>query len=80
MDESVDCRELHVALRLVHCNTTKMQGVIIQKSKSICKFSVLNKFSDLYHPSQTIPVNPTMPKSFNESVVKNTKDRTPKVR
>jgi len=33
MDESADYRELHVALRLVHCNTTKMKGVIIQQSK-----------------------------------------------
>jgi len=44
MDKSLDCRELHVALCLVHCNATKMQGVIIQKSKSIHKFSALNKF------------------------------------
>jgi len=42
MDESADYRELNVASRLAHCNTTKMQGVIIQKS--IHKFGALNKF------------------------------------
>ena len=77
MDASAACRELHVALRLVGCNTSKMQGIIIQKS--IHKFSALNKFSDLCRPSQRIPVKPIMPKSFNESVVKSAKDRTPKV-
>jgi hypothetical protein len=28
MDENADYRELNVASRLVHCNTTKTQGVI----------------------------------------------------
>jgi hypothetical protein len=42
MDESADYKELNVTLRLVHCNTTKLQGVIIQKS--IHKFGALNKF------------------------------------
>ena len=42
MDESTDYTELNVALCLVHCNTTKMQGVIIQKS--IHNFGALNKF------------------------------------
>lgn len=78
----MDYRELNVELHLVHCNTTKMKGVIIQKS--IHRFDALNKFL-IYvvlplPPTKKIPVKPIMPKRCNESIVKNAKDRTPKVR